>query len=243
MKVCIIENNLAGFLTAIYHFYYTHKDIDVITSDYNKATICDIVIEIPVELELAIKVRNGIIKKVGRVNYGDIYGAYLSCDSEKEQKLFEYLKLLFKEGKNTLTMYASPVVIAFNDMLKKVRHETHRMYGFLRFQEMENGIFYGFYGSDNDVLELILPHFKARFNDQKFIIHDISRKKMAYYDGRIIHTFVALDTVNIAISDKEILFSQLWKEYNKNVAIDSRKNIKLQNQFAPKKYRWFMNEF
>ena len=243
MKICVIENNLAGFLTAVYHSYYGHKDIDFITSDYNQATMLDTVIEPQTDTALARKVRDGIIKKVGKSHYNLIYTAYLSCDKQKEQKLFEYLQLLFKEGKNILSMFAVPSVIAFNDMVKKVKHEAHRMHGFLRFKEMENEIYYGYFGSDNDILELILPHFEKRFNDQQFVIHDINRKKMAYYDGTKTHFSLAPETVNITISDKEVLFSELWREYNKNVAIDNRKNLKLQNQYAPKKYRWFMNEF
>lgn len=243
MKICVIENNLAGFLTAVYHSYYTHKDIDFITSDYNKATMLDSVVEPETDTLLARKVREGIIKKAGKSHYDLIYNAYLSCDEQKEQKLFEYLKLFFKKGRQCLTMYAEPSVIAFNDMLKKVNHEKHRMLGFLRFQEMQNGIYYAYFGSDNDVLELIIPHFTTRFNDQQFVIHDIKRKKMAYYDGAKTHFSLAPESVNITISDKEVLFSELWREYNQNVAIDNRKNIKLQNQYAPKKYRWFMNEF
>lgn len=243
MKICIVENNLVSFLTAIYHYYYTYKDTEKIISDTQKVSMLDEAINITEDLSLAKKVKEGIIKKAGNAGYQQISDAYLSCDKDKEQKIFEYLKLLFMHGKKVFTMYSIPSVIIFNDMLKKVRNETHRLKGFIRFQQMENGIFYSYFGADNDVLELIIPHFKIRFNDQQFVLHDIKRKKMAYYDGNNVNTFLAPDSLNITISKNEQLFSKLWKEYFNNVVIDNRKNTKLQNQFAPKKYRWFMNEF
>jgi probable DNA metabolism protein len=139
-------------------------------------------------------------------------------------------------------MYGNIAVDNFGLLLKKVRGEVHRMHGFLRFQEMENGVFYCFFGSDNDILELVLPHFKARFNTQRFVLHDIKRKKLAYYDGATCCIMPA-DKVDITLSDKEKLFSTLWKEYFLNVSISDRVNLRLQTQFAPKKYHWFMNEF
>lgn len=243
MKICKVENNLVSFLTAIYHFYYTYKDIEYITSDSNTISMLDDSITVIEDTALAKKVREGIIKKVGMLGYNEIADAYLSCDSAKEQKIFEYLKLLFTQGKKVFTMFSHEVIIAFNDMLKKVRHEAHRMTGFIRFQEMENGIYYSYFGPDNDILELIIPHFRTRFNDQQFVLHDIIRNKMAYYDGNNVQTLIAPEKLNILISQNEILFSKLWKEYFHNVSIENRTNLRVQNQYLPKKYRWFMNEF
>lgn len=243
MVIGLSENNLAGFLTAIYHCYYTYKNIERITSYPNSCLLIDEVINIDTDIELARKVREGILKKVGQSGYRDINDAYLSSDMNKEQKIYMYLKLLFDKGKDIYTMYSCDAVIAFNDMVNKVRGEAHRMNGFIRFQEMDNGIFYSYYGSDNDILEIIIPHFVTRFNNQKFILHDVKRKKIAYYDGNTYHTAVVPDGVTIVLSDNEKIFSSLWKEYYLNVAIENRKNIKLQNHFVPKKYRFFMNEF
>lgn len=236
MKVYIVDKNLVCFLTSIYHYYYTNKGIERITSDNNSITMLDQAITISEDLEKAKKVRQGIIKKVGKSRYKEIADAYLSCDKQKEQKIFEYLKILFIEGKKVFTMFSNQTIIDFNYMLKKVKNEAHRMSGFIRFQQMQNGIYYSYFSGDNDILELIISHFKIRFNAQQFVLHDIKRKKMAYYDGNTVQTFIAPNKLNITLSDNEILFSKLWKEYFHNVAIENRKNIKVQNQFLPKKY-------
>ncbi|MDD3946310.1 MAG: TIGR03915 family putative DNA repair protein [Clostridia bacterium] len=243
MKVLVPEPHLAGFLTAVYHAYYTHKDAGKISSAPQAVTLLDEAIEVATDLRLACKVRKGIQRKAGVAAYTEIANAYLSCDDKKEEKIFNYLQLLFRYGRAVLTMYANPEVIAFRDVYNKVMHEVHRFTGFLRFQELASGVYYSYFGGDNDIIELLMPHFKTRLNTQKFILHDIKRGKLTYWDGAAIHLVPAPDTVNILLSDNEILFSSLWKQYHKNVAIDGRKNLKLQTRLVPKKYRWFMNEF
>lgn len=242
MKYLVTERNLAAFLTAVYDYYYVYKD-GCITSDVQCGGMLDEVTDIKTDLTKASRVRLGIIKLAGAAGYKEITDAYCSCDPEKEVKIFEFLKLLFERGRAAFSMYSSSTVIAFNDLAKKVWYEIHRLEGFLRFQQLESGVYYAYFGSDNDVLELLLPHFKARFNDQQFVIHDIKRKKMAVYDGKNIETLIAPDKMNIDLSANEEVFSRLWKEYFNNVTIQNRKNARLQRQYAPMKYRWFMNEF
>lgn len=243
MKYLVAERNFAGFLTAVYDFYYVHNKDGCITSDAEKGGMLDEVTDIKTDLSKAVKVRQGIIKLAGAAGYKEITDAYCSCDPEKEGKIFEFLKLMFSHGRAAFNMFAEPCVIAFNDLTKKVWYEIHRLEGFLRFQQLASGAYYAYFGSDNDILELLLPHFKARFNDQQFFIHDIKRKKIAMYDGKNITTMVAPEKLNIDLSGNEEFFSRLWKEYFNNVTIENRKNPKLQRQYAPIKYRWFMNEF
>lgn len=243
MKILVVENNLAAFLTAVYHAYYGHKDAEKITSDAESVTMLDYGIRIETDTALAAKVREGIMKKAGKTAYKEIADAYLSGDKNKEQKLFDYLKLLFAQGKKALTLFSHSTVIAFRDMLNKVRREAHRMKGFIRFAQTENGVYYAFFGPDNDILELLLPHFRIRFNDQKFVLHDLKRKKMAYYDGDKSYTFTAPPRFTVALSEDQLKFAEQWREYFNNVSIEERHNPVLQRHYAPKKYRWFMNEF
>lgn len=243
MKILAPEPNLAGFLTAVYHAYYSHKDASRISSDPQAATLMDECVGIPADIILASKVRQGIIDKAGQDAYTEVANAYLSCDRQKEEKIFDYLRVLFVYGRAVLTMYADPVVIAFRDVYTKVMHEVHRFTGFLRFQELASGVYYSYFGGDNDVIELLIPHFRARLNAEQFVLHDIKRGKLAFWDGASVHLVPAPRTVNVLLSENEILFSSLWKDYHKNVSIAQRANPRLQRQFLPKKYRWFMNEF
>jgi probable DNA metabolism protein len=243
MVILSPEKHLAGFLTAVFQVYRNYNNRDVKISSVEEQNFIDARIEIATEISLARRVRNGIIEAGGPGAYQAVSDAYLSGNREKEEKIRKFLAILFKEKYAALTMYQNPDVIAFNDILAKVRNEAHRMRGFLRFRELESGVFYSFFKTDNDILELVIPHFTARFNTQKFAIHDIGRGKIAYFDGEKTDILPAPENMTITLSEDEEAYEKLWKDYFKTVAIKERENKKLQRRFLPKKYRFFMNEF
>lgn len=243
MKYLICEQNFVGFLTAVYDSFYSVKDGDAISSDFSICTLEDTFAQIKEDVEKAKKVRAGIIKKGGAAFFDVICDAYRSCNPQKENIIFKYLKLYFKFGKITEQFFDNADVIEFNDLTNKVWHELHRIPAFIRLQEMSNGIFYGFYSSDNDLIEKVIKKLIPQFNTMKFIIHDFKRRKMAYYDGETVHYSVAPEKIEIELSESEVFFQSLWKQYHENVSIKERANPRLQRAFAPKKYRHFMLEF
>jgi probable DNA metabolism protein len=188
-------------------------------------------------------VKNEIVYKYGEATYLEVEDAYRCGDKNKELIILAYLKLLFKYGNKVKYMHTEGAVLDFSRMLKRVYHETHRMTGFLRFREMQNGVFYGWFSSDNDIIDLLIPHFSNRFNTQKFVIHDVVRGKMVIYDVETVHKMLAPQEVTVELSADELSFSRMWRGYLQDIAIDGRLNPKLQTALAPKKYRAFMTEF
>ncbi len=243
MNILVCEKNLVGFLSAVYDSYYVSRNADIITSDINDCTLADSFCASAESMSKARRVRDGIIKKGGMFAYDSVLDAYLSGDRLKEKKIFDFLRLFFARGRSAFEAYDRPCVAAFNDMVRKVRHEIHRVSAFVRFQETKSGIYYGFFRADNDILERVAAVLSPRFNSQKFVLHDIERKKMAFFDGKELVYDAAPEQVEIELSENEEKFVRLWKNYTQNVSIASRENPRLQRQYAPKKYRIFMNEF
>jgi probable DNA metabolism protein len=237
------KSNIDAFLTAVYHCYYEHNDAEKIIPSCLAKNFIDEYIDTQEDILLADKVKNGIIKKGGRSVFDDVSLAYRSGNSDKDIIILNYLRLLFKYGRAALEMFDDPSVADFNGIVRKVGYEICRLSAFVRLQEMSNGIYYGYFSSDNDILEYLAPEYLSRFNTMKFILHDYKRKKMAYCaDGKILYAD-APDQVGIELSDREAAFRSLWQQYHHNAAIQERANPKLQQKFAPKKYRHFMNEF
>jgi probable DNA metabolism protein len=230
-------------LTAVFDSYYTHKNAVSITSDKNSLTLIDTAVPCAEDLAKAGRVRAGIIKAGGQSAYGDVDTAYRSGEPLKERVIFDFLKLLFKHGRKAYEMHGETAALDFTNLVRRVTHEVHRLTGFVRLQETASGIYYGYYGSDNDVLELLTPHMCRRFNTSKFVIHDYKRRKIAFFDGAECRYAIAPKTLEIELSHTEELFRKIWKEYCGNISIDTRVNTKLQDGFLPKRYRYFMNEF
>ena len=123
------------------------------------------------------------INRADREALADIAFVLRSCDSLKEQTAFEYIKALMKKKAPVKNAYNLPEVVDFNDILYKVTGEIHRLKGLLRFMESANGAFYAPYSPDNDITELLMPHFAERFKSERFVIHDLKRKLAGMYNG------------------------------------------------------------
>lgn len=164
-----------------------------------------------------------------------------SCASLKEQTAFEYIKLIVQHNGAVRNMLAIPSVMEMTTIRNQVSLETHRMTGFLRFIENTEGVLYAPYSPDNDITDLVAPHFAKRFSNQRFVIHDVKRKKAALFDGNEIVMFDA-DGAEIYLSEYQQHFEDLWRQYYKSVNIESRPHEKQMKGYMPVRYWKFMPE-
>ena len=83
---------------------------------------------------------------------------------------------------------------------------------------------------------MLAPHFVRRLPDQDWIIHDRKRMLAAIYN-REEWVLTELDSLpEPKITEEEKYYQALWQSFYKNVAIESRKNPRLQAQFMPRRY-------
>ena len=123
-----------------------------------------------------------------------------------------------------------------NDLSQKVKKETHLFLGILRFKKLKNGIYYSKIEPDNNITMLIADHFAKRMADQPWIIHDAKRNIFALYNTKQV-VFAMEQEINISsdiCDDRK--FETLWKNYFHAIAIESRKNLRLQKSFMPRRY-------
>ena len=166
----------------------------------------------------------------------------LRCGVENnEQIAFEYLRTLAKIKKTIRNRFALPEVFNAVTCMKKVGLEIHHLHGFIRFIQTESGALYAPFSPDNDVCDLLLPHFKARFSEFAFVLHDVKRSKAAVYDGK--NDFVApLAQADVLISADELEWQSLWKQYYNAVNIPERERLKQMRSYLPVRYWKFMIE-
>ena len=164
-----------------------------------------------------------------------------SGDSDRDMVAFNYLKLIATEGRPVRNMLAYDAVLAADECMRRVGLEVHRFHGFLRFMESSSGALYAPISPDNDICDLLVPHFRARLPQFPFVIHDVIRKKAAVYDGE--HTFLApLEQAEVALSASEAEWQSLWKRYYASVNIPSRERLKQMRGYMPVRYWKFMPE-
>lgn len=239
MKVFITDGTTEGFYTAVFYAYAENGS--VITSQENRQLSFDTeIINVVSDYEKAARVR-ARLDKLDRYASGDIDLALRSGDSLKEQAAFEYIRLIIQNGRAVRKMLSLPAVIELNDIIGRVTGELHKMKGFMRFMETESGALYAPYSPDNDITDLIAPHFKARLGAQKFVIHDVRRKKAALSDGK--EWFMAeVGEAEIYLSEYERAFENLWKKYYASVNIKERPHEKQMKGYMPVRYWKFLPE-
>jgi probable DNA metabolism protein len=239
MKYFITDGTLPCLYTAIF-YAITEKEC-VITSNANlQLTLDSLVVHVTEEADKAERVYKKITK-LDSYATNDIELVWRAQCAQKEQLIFEYVKLLVRANASVRDCLADKQVFDFLAVRNKVTGELHNMKGFLRFIEMESGAFYAPYSPDHDITDLLVPHFMTRFKQQKFVIHDVKRKKAAIYNGKdwiLCHT----EGAEIYLSEYEKAFEDLWKKYYNAVNISARPHEKQMKGYMPMRYWDFMPE-
>ena len=148
----------------------------------------------------------------------------------------------FKKGKGVDFLLQDQYVRLVIDLRRKVLGENHRMTGLLRFVQLEEKIFYSEYSPDSNITCLLMEHFVDRLGDQAFIIHDVKRKLCGIYNLKEWFITDEIPCIPKEQTEKEKLFSELWKKYFITIAIKERENPRLQKQFMPRRYWSYLTE-
>lgn len=235
--IYIYDGTWDSFLTAVHHYYYDRQNVTNIESALSYyPNLIDEYREISTDTDKAKAVENAIRVKISNESLDNIIHCFFSEIVGREMWILNYIKLGFKIGSKIDSMLGTQTVLDVLIPARKVKSESHLMLGILRFELLENNIYYAPIQPDHNIITFISPHFKQRFADQNWVIHDTKRKLAALYNTKnMIISYMDLIDIPDRHAD-ELKFQSLWKNYFKHIAIKSRINPKLQKKFIPKRY-------
>ena len=233
----IYNNSFEGFLTAIYHAFYSKEEIISITTDNNlEIDMLTKINYIDTDKEKYTKVKDAIVTKIDPLALNKIYKLYLSNYDNKELLCYNYLKIAFKIGSSIHKHLYLDEVRNLDLIERRVSLEAHRFHGFVRFSLINNNFLYSPIEPDNNILELISPHFQRRFKNEYWIIHDIKRNIASIYN-KVSWEITEIDcNFYKFITNYKDEFEELWKSYFNSITIKERCNPKLQKRMMPKRY-------
>ena len=238
----LYDGSFEGFLTAL-HSSYTHKNIpEILTSEASTLTLLSEHVRIETNHEVAQKVSKSIAEKFPKKIIERIYHVFLCDDMSRERELLIYIRMGFKDLRlfDDLTQ---PVVYTIEQHQKRLFSTIHKMFAFIRFEMLEDGLLYAKIAPPRNVLPLLGKHFVKRLGPERFIIHDITRGWIVVYDGKSLQMHEVLDASVPRMHEDEKQFQKLWRTFFHTVAIESRNNHKVQRNFVPLLYRKLMTEF
>jgi len=237
--IYFIDGSKDAFFTAFLRAYYDENAF--LSSSQCQLSLGQESIFVKADPTLARRVEKRFMQ-LDRKSMKDLDYFLRSGDARREQIAFRYFLLLAKNGRPVRSMLSHPDVLAAEECIRKISHEIERMHGFLRFMESASGALYAPISPDNDIVDLLLPHFRDRLQSYPFVIHDVKRQKAAIYDGA--HTFFApLSRAEIVLSADECAWQALWRRYYREVNIPSRERLTQMRRCLPVRYWKFMTEF
>jgi probable DNA metabolism protein len=236
--IYIYDGTINGFLTAFVTAYSDENTF--ITSKQAQLPLGSPPVFIQTDIARAERAENRLLA-FDKECISDL-DILLRCGiSDSEQVAFQYLRALAKQKRPVRSQMAIPEVFSAIQYIKKVCLEIHKFHGFIRFMETENGVLYAPFSPDNDICDLLTPHFRNRFPQFPFVLHDVKRKKAAIYDCR--NSFVMpLEEANVLLSANEADWLALWKEYYQAVNIPQRARPKQMRGYMPVRYWKFLPE-
>ena len=229
------DGSFDGLLTVIYMAYNDRESNMLrVNAKAEQLVLALDDIHIITDFSKARRVEKAICDKLSQDFLNKIRTCFLSNDKNKDTIIIHTVYKALKQGEEILNSLDEHAFY-MNKLVKQVLNERHKYLGLLRFKEMKDGTMFSTIEPKNNVLPILISHFKNRMKREKFAIFDKGRKMVVYYDGKKAEIFF-VKSLEIEWSDEEIEYSELWKTFHKSISIKERENKKLQQSNIPKYY-------
>lgn len=238
----IYDGSFEGFLTLVYEVYYKKLHVNKITKEKINSLIMEDISEIQTDIHKAKKVLTALKNNFSKKNFSTIRNIFLCDSKEFEKSLLEFIILGFKDEIN-LQNINHPCIFYIRALEKELFMIVHKMTGFVRFEELDDETLYAKIDTKFNVLYFLGEHFLKRLGRLDFIIHDIKRGYAFVKNQENISIKQVASFEEPTHSKDEEKFKKLWKTFFESVAIEKRKNKKLQQNLVPLIYRTYMSEF
>ena len=227
-----------AFLTALALSF--HDDEPFLTSGNKQLVLGQTTVFVRTDAERAERIEKRLLS-FDKGCMHDLDMLLRSGDPNKDNVALSYFRLIAEKKSPVRNMLGEDAALAADECIRRIGFEIHRFHGFVRFMQTESGALYAPISPDNDICDLLVPHFRARMPEIPFVIHDVNRKKAAVYDGE--NTFLApLEEAEVVLAANEMQWQKLWRKYYDSVNIPSRERLKQMRGYMPVRYWKFMPE-
>lgn len=259
MYIFLCEDSIDGIFTGVYDAWasrYGHGNISLTTCPTDNYSLFDEYVTVQTDYEKSEKVARTLRSRLGEDTYTEICQAASSTEEYDRKKAMNkgeaiyrtiVLALALKDGSKVLNYLGEPYVNRVFHLSRSTGNEAHHLLGFLRFQELENGILFARIHPRNHVLPFLGEHFSDRLPQENFMIYDASHSQAALHPkgkGFFLTDTGELDEEMLhRYSPEETEYQKLWCRFFDSIAVEARINPKLQNQNILKRFQQDVIEF
>ncbi len=251
-KYLICEDSLEGIFTGIYEAYLlkeNHEHIHIQIGEEENIRLFAKYIYVTADAGKAAKVGRTINRVMGEETYMDLCMAISSKDGNKGEAVYKTIVhgLNMKNGKRVMDNLSNAHIHKVFELSRNAGNEAHHLHGFLRFQELENGILFSKIAPKNNIITFLAPHFADRLPQLDFVIYDEKRGIFVVHPASkewYIVTETDFDEEEmLRYSPEEKDYQEMFTYFCHKIAINERINLKLQRNMLPLRFQEYMVEF
>jgi probable DNA metabolism protein len=235
--VYVHDGTFEGLMSVIYEATKrNHVPEDVVTGVDESLLLFSDYVHIAADRGKAERVIAAVKSRLPENSWSRIIYAFLSEERQMPLALVKYVMAGWNVKRELESYCTHDAVKPVIDMASRVSKERHRMLGLLRFRRTADDIYYAPMEPDHNILPVVTAHFSRRMAAQRWIIHDRRRNMAALHekgDWQLTEFHVER---SIDLHAEEALYQELWRGYFSAIAIQERKNKKLQRQLLPARY-------
>ena len=252
MTTLVHDGSFEGLMTAVFEvFEYRYEPARIIVEEHHQYyPFFDEVHTVMTDQSKADRVIKKMENVLGKSGVRQLLLVYLSEKPEAGDLILSAVRQSVKNpGADILQNFGDSDIMDIAKICKSMGREIHRLHAFVRFEELEDGMFFAKVEPDFNVLPVGFRFFKDRYADQKWMIYDLRHQFGVVYDLNATTFFYPeaeqlgmLKNPSDLYSEKERKYQQLWQRYFTKTNITERKNMKLHIQHVPKRYWKYLTE-
>ena len=261
MIICCCDGSVNGIFTAIYKAWELGTSrTSICVSEGQSMELFAEYRYFESDEELARKVADSILRKLSQEIYSQVYRAALSCEDDRGEAIYRFLIDAFRIGSGIINHLVNPHVMRLFELNRTVAREAHKYLGFLRFgqyRDNERSFLLARFDPQSNILDIVSHHFADRLLNDNWLIADTGRRicslhqvgSREYIIAPVTNEYLdALveatreDVKNASPLSNESI-EQLWETFRESIAIEPRRNVGLQQQLMPLRYRTYMNTY
>ncbi len=277
MIVFRYDKTFEGLLTAVFDAYARRMWPDVLMIEGEPAPLFTAEDHTVVtDPEKAGRVWRALERRLPKDVCNMLMMGWLSEDPGVDMSLARYMRRVLDspDKSKVYTDFADPDILRIKQLALKVSHEREHLMQFTRFQKGADSpdpaesadpagpaatapanpagqpTYFAPVSPRYNVLPLVIPWFRDRFRDQRWLIYDIRRHYGFYYDLHEVTEITMEDDAHLTggaldpamLAENEHLFQQMWRGYIDSMAIKERINPRLQRQHMPVRFWSLLTE-
>lgn len=250
IHIYLCENEIDGIFTGIYDAWasgFGHENVRVEAEAERTLSLFSRYHSVRTDPDKAEKVARSVRNKISEKAYHLIVRTALSADPDKADKIYRFLIAGFRYGSGVTVRFADPAVMAVFEASRYVANEAHLFREFIRFKQLNSGIYFGKIKPVNRIAVLMAPEFEDRMPSEDWAIYDETWQDVVVHraDGPWVLVRPEGDEWERMLeeSEEEEQFQALWRTFFRTIGIEQRKNPGCQRNMMPLRYRGNAVEF